>query len=93
MVAVNSSGIEDVDKKKILEVLEFAKPFEELYKKFEDRGFEKGIEKGIEKGRQVGKKEERITIAKKLLLKGLDSEAVVDITGLSLREIEELRKS
>ncbi|MFS0824780.1 transposase [Bacillus sp. 1P02SD] len=74
-----------------------AKPFEELYKKFEDRGFEKGIEKGIEKGRQVGKqegkKEEKIAIAKKLLIKGLDPEAVVDITGLSLREIEELRKS
>jgi hypothetical protein len=83
MVAVNYSGIEDLEKVKILEVLEMAKPFEELYKKFEERGFEKGKAEG----RQEGK----IAIAKKLLRKGMELEAVSEITGLTQQEIEELR--
>lgn len=81
MVAVNYSGIEESEKEKILEVLEMAKPFEELYKKFE------------EKGRKEGKKEEKMAIAKKLLIKGIEPKAISEITGLSVKEIDELSKS
>ncbi|MFE8696107.1 hypothetical protein ACFYKT_07050 [Cytobacillus sp. FJAT-53684] len=74
MVAVNYSQIKEPEKAKILEVLEMAKPFEDLYKKFEL------------KGRQEGKRE----VALKLLIKGMDKETIAEITGLSEQEINEL---
>ncbi len=49
-------------------------------------------EKGIIKGKKEGRKEEKIEIALKLIDSGMDHKEVNRITGLSIEEIEELRK-
>ena len=58
------------------------------------KGLEKGLQKGIEKGKKEGLKEgakkEKILIAKNLL-DVLDDETISNKTGLSLKEIKELR--
>ena len=48
--------------------------------------------KGYEEGIEDGRKEEKIQIAKKMLKKGNSIEDICDITGLSIEEIEKLRK-
>ncbi|MFZ7119582.1 MAG: transposase, partial [Eubacteriaceae bacterium] len=49
-------------------------------------GMEKGIEKGMKKGIIEGKRE----VAKKLLTKGLDINAIMEITGLRESEIRKI---
>ena len=51
-------------------------------------GYKRIVEKGIEKGKKV----EKLEIAKKLLKKGLDIELIIDSTGLSKKEIENLKR-
>ncbi|WNS73698.1 hypothetical protein RRV45_12290 [Bacillus sp. DTU_2020_1000418_1_SI_GHA_SEK_038] len=85
MVAVNYSQIKDPEKAKILEVLEMAKPFEELYKKFEMKGRQEGI--------QEGRREGQLEIIQNLINKGIGIAAISDFTGLSEQEIKELLQS
>ena len=63
---------------------------------FEVVGMEKGIEKGIEKGKAIGKlegeKNEKIKIAKKLLEMKMPIKQIAEITGLTEKEIEKLKK-
>lgn len=47
--------------------------------------------KGREEGIKEGAKKEKLEIAKKLILNGLDNELISNSTGLSLEEIKELR--
>ena len=56
----------------------------------ERKGLQKGLQKGIEKGKKEGAKQEKILIAKNLL-DVLDDETISNKTGLSLKEIKELR--
>ena len=53
-----------------------------------EEGIEKGIEKGIEQGIEQGSKEN----AKNAINLGLDNETISKITGLSVEEIEKIRK-
>ncbi|MBO5095803.1 MAG: hypothetical protein J6B98_02915, partial [Bacilli bacterium] len=46
-----------------------------------------------ELGKQEGKKEASIEIAKKLLLKNLNVEEIIEITGLSIEELEKLKEN
>ena len=46
---------------------------------------------GMEKGKAIGKKEEKIKIAKKLLVKGMSIDEIVEITSLTKEEIEKLK--
>lgn len=48
------------------------------------------MKKGMEKGMEKGKHEEKIQIAVNSLALGFDVETVAKLTGLSVREIEEL---
>ena len=57
-----------------------------------ERGIEQGIEKGIEQGIVKGIEQEKIEIAQNLIAKGMDNEFIVDITKLSVDQIEEIRK-
>ena len=50
------------------------------------------FEKGIEKGKMEGKIEEKIEIAKKMLSKGIDVSLIIEMTGLSEQEINELKE-
>jgi predicted transposase/invertase (TIGR01784 family) len=58
----------------------------------ESKGEKKGIEKGIKKGIKKGEKQAKMEIAKKSLLKGLDIETIVDLTGLTIEEIKNITK-
>nr|WP_265031187.1 Rpn family recombination-promoting nuclease/putative transposase [Wolbachia endosymbiont (group A) of Tiphia femorata] len=51
---------------------------------------EEGMEKGMEKGREEGRKEGKIEIAKAMLANSVDINIIVECTGLSISEIEEL---
>ena len=61
----------------------------------ERKGLQKGLQKGIEKGKKEGLKEgakqEKILIAKNAINNNLDDNTIKIITGLSLKEIKELR--
>jgi predicted transposase/invertase (TIGR01784 family) len=51
---------------------------------------EEGKEEGIQQGKEAGKREEKLTIARQLLLR-LDDETISQTTGLSIEEIGDLR--
>ena len=53
-------------------------------------GFEEGIEKGIEKGKIEGEENKAISIAKAMKNKNMDIKLISEITGLSVKEIEDL---
>ncbi len=53
---------------------------------------EEAIEKGIKQGEKEGQKKEKISIAKNLLMQGLDANIIINATGLSIEEIEKLKK-
>lgn len=55
-------------------------------------GFNEGMEKGIEKGIEKGEDRKAIKVAKNLLKNNIDINIIVSSTGLSLEEIEKLRK-
>ena len=57
----------------------------------ERKGLQKGLQKGIEKGKKEGAKQEKILIAINLIKNGLDNELIKNTTGLSIKEITELR--
>ena len=52
--------------------------------------YSKGVDDGIEEGKIEGAKEEKIQIAKNMLQRGFTKQEVMDITGLTSKEIEEL---
>jgi len=58
-----------------------------------EKGREEGIEQGIEKGIEKGIETERIRTIKKMLMKGLSIEVIMEITELSVAEIEIIRNS
>ena len=51
---------------------------------------EEGREEGREEGKEEGKKQEKIEIAKKMKLKNKPIEEIIEFTGLSKEEIEQL---
>ena len=54
------------------------------------QGREQGLQQGLEQGLQQGIKQSKIEIAKKSLEKNLPLETISEITGLSIKEIQEL---
>ncbi len=57
----------------------------------ERRGKQEGLEEGLEQGEVKGRLEEKRATAKKLLLKGIDMESVIEITQLSREEVMTLQ--
>ena len=53
-------------------------------------GREQGKEEGLQQGLEQGIKQSKIEIAKKSLEKNLPLETISEITGLSIKEIQEL---
>ncbi len=58
-----------------------------------DDATEKGIKIGKEKGRKEGREEGKIEVAKAMLANNVDVNTIVKFTGLSIKEIAELRSS
>lgn len=55
------------------------------------KGHEEGMEEGMKKGREEGIKETKIQIVKNLMLTGSDIELVMEVTGMTREEIENLK--
>jgi predicted transposase/invertase (TIGR01784 family) len=56
-----------------------------------ERGLEQGLEQGLEKGMKQGKGERSFEIARNLKAMGMTTAAIVQATGLSETEIEQLK--
>ncbi len=54
-------------------------------------GLIEGEKKGIIRGRKEGRKEEKLSLARNLLLKDMEIDIIREITGLSLEEISKLQ--
>ena len=59
----------------------------------ERKGHKEGFEQGIEQGIEQGSKKEKNIMAKNMIKKGVEIEFIKEITGLTDKEIEELRKN
>ena len=55
-----------------------------------ERGLEQGLERGLEQGRTEGEAAATVKLARAMKAKGLETEAIAEITGLSAGEIEML---
>lgn len=55
-----------------------------------EKGLQEGHEKGLEEGREEGEKIKQLEIARKMKLKGFSTEDIIDVTGLSVENIEKL---
>ena len=56
------------------------------------RLIQEGLQQGIEKGKFEGRIEGKLEAAQKMLEEGFDVKIISRITGLSIKEIEKLRK-
>ena len=65
---------------------------EEGLKKGIEQGIEQGIEKGIEKGIEQGIEKGHEEVAAKLLLRGMKSDEIVELTRLNRKQVDSLRK-
>lgn len=59
-------------------------------KKGMEKGMEKGMKQGIKKGIEQGKNEAQIQTAQKLIKMGLSKEQIVEATGLSIEQLNNL---
>ena len=55
------------------------------------QGMEKGMKQGLEKGMKQGLEQRSLEIARKMLAKGMDAASVMEITGLSAEQMQQLK--
>lgn len=81
--------LETVDEEDLMTILDMFKP--DIY----NHGHAKGLEEGRQKGREEGKREsmQALTLALSLLHQQKPLKEVAEQTGLSLQELEEIRKN
>ena len=58
-----------------------------------EKGIQEGLEKGIQEGREKGIQDKSIEVAKKMLNKKMDINLISEVTNLSKKELEKLKKS
>ena len=56
----------------------------------EAAGYDKGLEDGKKQGIEVGATVAKVEIAKEMKLQGYDNNTIQKLTGLSIKEIEDL---
>ena len=61
------------------------------FAKGEARGIAKGEARGIAKGEARGSYHKSLDIAKKMLLKGMDDESIMELTGLTQEQLHQLK--
>ena len=59
----------------------------------EKKGEAKGIAEGIKKGRAEGKAEGIFTVARNMLNEDVSIDTIIKVTGLTRRDVEQIRKS
>ena len=55
-------------------------------------GMEKGLAEGMEKGMEKGMNQRSLEIARKMLANGMDAAMVMEITGLSESQLQQLKE-
>ena len=61
------------------------------FAKGEAKGFAKGEAKGFAKGEAKGSYQKSLDIAKKMLLKGMDDDSIMELTGLTHEQLLQLK--
>ena len=61
------------------------------FAKGEAKGFAKGEAKGLAKGEVRGSYQKSLDIAKKMLLKGMDDDSIMELTGLTHEQLHQLK--
>ena len=51
----------------------------------------KAYKDGQESGKEIGEKENKIEIAKKMLVKGMSDEEIIELTGITVEDLKELK--
>ena len=54
-------------------------------------GMKQGMKQGMEKGMKKGLEQRSLEIARKMLAKGMDAASVMEITGLSAEQMQQLK--
>ncbi len=57
-----------------------------------EKGIKEGLEKGIKEGLEKGIQQEKVVIAKRLLLQNIELDTILSVTGLRLDELEKLKR-
>ena len=55
------------------------------------QGIVEGMEKGMKQGMEKGLEQRSLEIARKMLAKGMDAASVMEITGLSAEQMQQLK--
>lgn len=55
------------------------------------QGIAEGMEKGMKQGMKQGMEQRSLEIARKMLAKGMDAASVMEITGLSAEQMQQLK--
>ncbi|MDQ0297900.1 putative transposase/invertase (TIGR01784 family) [Salibacterium salarium] len=79
--------VEQMDKKEGEQIMEVMVSYE---RRGLEKGKEQGREQGIIQGKDQGKREEKRNIAINMLQKGIETNVIVDVTGLTLEEVKSL---
>ena len=61
------------------------------FAKGEAKGFAKGEARGFAKGEAKGSYHKSLDIAKKMLLKGMDDDSIMELTGLTHEQLHQLK--
>ena len=56
-----------------------------------EKGMKQGMEKGMKQGMKQGLEQRSLEIARKMLAKGMDAASVMEITGLSVEQMQQLK--
>ena len=56
-----------------------------------EKGMKQGMEKGMKQGMKQGMEQRSLEIARKMLAKGMDAASVMEITGLSAEQMQQLK--
>ena len=57
-----------------------------------EEGLAEGMEKGLAEGMEKGMSQRSLEIARTMLAKGMDAATVMEITGLSERQLKQLKE-
>ncbi|TAE68965.1 MAG: hypothetical protein EAZ85_13630, partial [Bacteroidetes bacterium] len=63
-----------------------------FYKQGIEKGIEKGTKQGVEKGINEGEAKKAKSVVINCIQKGFDNQTISELTGLSIPEIEKIRK-
>jgi predicted transposase/invertase (TIGR01784 family) len=74
------------------------KQYEESLKEYRDyyntiaTAEKEAREEGWQEGREEGREEEKVGVAEKAIIEGFDDQVIQKLTGLSIEQIDELRR-